>query len=1104
MTSLTPAMGRLLSSNTNRGHSNRAVQDLTLDFQESIPLVDCVTLRSLVLDSLSKQMHKTAQFYAERLIHSHSSTINDMVLYGRCYYCSGEYRRCLALLENEGMLSADVMANLAEALNPQLSAGAVDVQDVNTSASASKLHNSTHSHSHLDIDASSADSTPSINHSRNKLLNFDNIMGVEALTGRINGVLLAAQCLLSLEEYDDCLTLLETIIVLDAVPTDSPSNGLGVGLLQGSGINQESSSIKDAVIDRARSIFNASSVSLMNMNLNINNMGSVTGQSQSAASSINAVAGLYAVAGYCLDILDNRLRAMRSFVSALRIDAGCIEVVEYIVNRSLLSPSERKELLSLITRDQYTSRMRFDDKCIPKNWRWLLPYYKYMLGDGTPEDALKDLSASVNISSSSLDVNEHDNDTDPRVMNNSMHHQDTNVDNVLGRSQGGRSVGDASVGASVGVGADTNSSINVTSANPTTPAPSNLSSGMNSNLSSGIKSSASKVIDEMYLGVPERGLGGWTSDGTGPVRSSIWLFRRAEHALDRQQYEDAYRLARAAYTRDPFFERGLFVYIAAMVELSLKTELFYLGHELVNTYPKQAISWYAVGSYYWICEKYEAAQKFLQKATKLDRRMHYAWIALGHVLAAQEENEHAISAYRAASRLVPGDHRPLCFMGKELVRTSNLTLGLHILQVAHRICCSDVAVMNELGVGYMAQEDLDKAHHYLSVASDSVWNRLGGRILLEGAAVGSKENIENRDGGIETPDSESTAGQHHGHGNSNGNYKYSSQLKNGNGYSDSSSLRVAGIGGTDEIMSNFATCLRKMKRLDDALMWYNRCLSIRPNCAATHASRGFTLHQQGCFDEAIEAYHRALTLQPSNIFCTDMLTKALNDINSFNANARVVGVRHIGHDVMNNMDLPPPRPPPSSQLKMSSSISMHMPHDSYGAGRGVGAGGEVFSPPAPPTNDNNIMTMSMNSPPPPPSMEEAMGSSYLHPHAQGEQNYSYSRISHAGLDIDEWTGGTGSRPPSAPPSAPASGTRSRTRSGSTSGSRSRSGIGSASRSTSMIDYRSQHYFGNVDDSGGIITAQNESGQDDSASSISYTRIANRLSLDSSDASSRIV
>ena len=302
-----------------------------------------------------------------------------------------------------------------------------------------------------------------------------------------------------------------------------------------------------------------------------------------------------------------------------------------------------------------------------------------------------------------------------------------------------------------------------------------------------------------------------------------------------------------------------------------------------------------------------------------------------------------------------------------------------------------------------------------------------------------------------------------------------------------------------------------MKRLDDALLWYDRCLSVKPHCATTHALRGFTLHLQGCFDEAIDTYHRALTLQPSNIFCTDMLTKALNDITNFNSNVRVVRERHIGDDDVNSMDLPPPRPPPSSHLNMSS--SMHMQDDDYGAGRGVGAGGEVFSPPPPP-NDNNdsrqhimIMSMRSTSTPPPPPMEGTRDTSYSHPHAQGEHNYSFSRISHAGLDIDGWTGGSGSRPPSAPPSAPASGTRSRIISGSVgsaSSGRDRSSIGSASRSGGMIDYRSQHYFGHLDDSNGIITAQNESGQDDSGSSISYTRIANRLSLDSSDASSRIV
>jgi len=38
------------------------------------------------------------------------------------------------------------------------------------------------------------------------------------------------------------------------------------------------------------------------------------------------------------------------------------------------------------------------------------------------------------------------------------------------------------------------------------------------------------------------------------------------------------------------------------------------------------------------------------------------------VLAALEESEHAVAAYRSAAKLLPGDHRPLLYMGKELVR----------------------------------------------------------------------------------------------------------------------------------------------------------------------------------------------------------------------------------------------------------------------------------------------------------------------------------------------------------------------------------------------------------------------------------------------------
>jgi len=64
----------------------------------------------------------------------------------------------------------------------------------------------------------------------------------------------------------------------------------------------------------------------------------------------------------------------------------------------------------------------------------------------------------------------------------------------------------------------------------------------------------------------------------------------------------------------------------------------------------------------------------------------------------------------------------------------------------------------------------------------------------------------------------------------------------------------------------------------EALQWYRRCLILDATDARIHASIGFTLHLLRRFDEAIEAYHRALSLQPDFPFCTEMLTAALHDV----------------------------------------------------------------------------------------------------------------------------------------------------------------------------------------------------------------------------------
>ena len=99
------------------------------------------------------------------------------------------------------------------------------------------------------------------------------------------------------------------------------------------------------------------------------------------------------------------------------------------------------------------------------------------------------------------------------------------------------------------------------------------------------------------------------------------LAQQAEYMYSRCRPEEAYRLAREAYIIDPFdWKGGVLVYIVSMVELGLKTELFYLGHELAQSHPGQAVTWYCIGCYYWCCKKLAMAQAFLQKATKLDKR----------------------------------------------------------------------------------------------------------------------------------------------------------------------------------------------------------------------------------------------------------------------------------------------------------------------------------------------------------------------------------------------------------------------------------------------------------------------------------------------------
>ena len=59
--------------------------------------------------------------------------------------------------------------------------------------------------------------------------------------------------------------------------------------------------------------------------------------------------------------------------------------------------------------------------------------------------------------------------------------------------------------------------------------------------------------------------------------SALALVQQAEYMYSGHHHEEAYRLARQAYSIDPYDWRGNLIYVATMVDLGLKNELFYLG-----------------------------------------------------------------------------------------------------------------------------------------------------------------------------------------------------------------------------------------------------------------------------------------------------------------------------------------------------------------------------------------------------------------------------------------------------------------------------------------------------------------------------------------------
>ena len=310
---------------------------------------------------------------------------------------------------------------------------------------------------------------------------------------------------------------------------------------------------------------------------------------------------------------------------------------------------------------------------------------------------------------------------------------------------------------------------------------------------------------------------------------------RASSAYSHHQVSSASRLCAQVHRADPLCEMAACTRVACLVDMRRVGELFYLAHQLVDSRPRSAVSWFAVGAYYHLIGKNDLAQRHFGKASRLNPRSVEAWVAFGNAFAAQDESDQAMSAYRAAQRLFNGSHVPLLYIGMEYIRTNNRSLAKHFLLSATNLNRSDPLAYNELGVVSFRQGECEEAaqlfFHSLRLAK-----RLGS--FVEGAPPSAGDEDEDADlsiiSEVEDPYFEPT-------------------------------------------INNLGQCFRKLRRFSDAIYCFEVALALVNN-AGTRAALAFSKHLAGYVDDAIADYHEALAMKPDDAFSAEMLNKALEDL----------------------------------------------------------------------------------------------------------------------------------------------------------------------------------------------------------------------------------
>lgn len=190
----------------------------------------------------------------------------------------------------------------------------------------------------------------------------------------------------------------------------------------------------------------------------------------------------------------------------------------------------------------------------------------------------------------------------------------------------------------------------------------------------------------------------------------------AEFYLNVMNIEACYSRTSQILEVDPYHTHALQLHIVCCVRKLLVSELFTIGHRLVNMFPNSALAWYAVGCYYITVQKNQVARKYLNKSISLDANFAPSHMAFGISLASEGERDQARAAFASCARIMQGSHLPLMLLGREYYLTCAIVTSTKFMKNALAISPHNPTLLQEVGVMLFNNGEYDKAESYLRLA----------------------------------------------------------------------------------------------------------------------------------------------------------------------------------------------------------------------------------------------------------------------------------------------------------------------------------------------------------------------------------------------------